>query len=129
MKTALRLREQDPLPKDVVELYWTVQRTCDRLGYRFGGDLIVMTVVLAGYGTQKPLANMIDTIKQRGLQRNARVVAEWRGEMVPARYLSYSTGDQTVTVSLDGDPSGENREIPAAKVRQPTTEELTSLGE
>jgi len=129
LRSALRIEEPYELPADIVRLYETIKRTCDRLGYRYSGELVVMTIVLAGYGIQAPLDTLIDSVDRGEVKLNDWVIVEWHGEPRAARYQASSKSDHTVTVQLVNDETAELRELPAAFARRPTAEELRSLNE
>jgi hypothetical protein len=103
LKSALKLEENNELPKEVVELYWDTTRTARRIGQAVSGDLLVTICLLANRATPADPKSFLD--------RDAK-----------------STRSGKVIVQLDDD-TAEDREFGPTLVRRPSRAERKLIGE
>jgi hypothetical protein len=122
LKTALKLEENNELPKEVVELYWDTTRTARRIGQAVSGDLLVTICLLANRATPADPKSFLD----RDATTGERVLAKHRDEWTWGTFKSTRSGK--VIVQLDDD-TAEDREFGPTLVRRPSRAERKLIGE
>jgi hypothetical protein len=131
LKTAVNIPENEPLPERVVELYWEVNRTARRLGLPMSKDMIAMLVVLCGFAPKPDPVSFMDDIEHGLVQHGDRVLGEFRSKWRWGWYRGVDNSAPSrkkVKVEFD-DGNSEVRSLSPTKVRRPTKEELTKIGE
>lgn len=122
LKTALKLEENDNLPKHVVELYWDAARTARRIGQPVSGDLLVTICLLANRATPPDPVSFLDRKPVGG----ERVLAKHRDEWHWGTFKRVN--NKKVIVQLDDD-TAEDREFGPTQVRRPSRAERKLIGE
>jgi hypothetical protein len=126
LKTALNIEESEPLPDNVRELYWDVERTARRIGGRVDGALLVFIAVWSGRPTPGEPVSFLDVIKTKAIKVQGRVLARHRNEWHWGKYKGVK--GKKIVVQLDDD-TAEDREFHPTVVRLPTRDEVKTIGE
>jgi hypothetical protein len=123
LKSALRLEQQDELPKEVVDLYWRVERL-SRIIRNSGvsDDGLIMVAAICG-GGQPNVKTFIETARE--IDRGTPVQALFKNEWVSGKY--WGIKHNKILVCIDND-SVANREFGSTEVRLPTKSELELTG-
>ena len=126
LRTALKLGPEDPLPENVVDIYWDVARTSSRMGGTMSHPLLVLVVMLSGKGTP---ADPVSFLDEKDVSRGDRVLAKFRGKWRWGRWVLVDLADKKIHVQLDEDAGEDIRKFQPSSVRWPTRDELKSIGE
>jgi hypothetical protein len=104
---ALGLAEHDELPQPVQEKYWEMKRIFDRTGTLPTQSDLCMLVFseFGGKPLDRELAppSIVDLWRKRQIDREARVLVEWRKKKVEAVFKGVN-GANEVVVQMIGDP-------------------------
>ena len=122
LKTALKLEPTDDLPADIIDLYWSTERTARSVGCRIGNEMLVTICLMASRTTPANPVSFLDEKPRHG----DRVLAKFRNEWRWGVYLR--THGKAIVVQIY-DNTAEEREFGPTHVRWPSKEELKLIGE
>lgn len=106
IRTFLRLGETDPLPQNVLDLYWKFRHLRDRGGHSpTDSDVLAWIVLQAGEEVQPdPEPDPLhEQIRKGLLPIESTIEVQWRNGQREAKYLAYSARTNEVSVILSGE--------------------------
>jgi hypothetical protein len=126
LKTALKLHDNDDLPKEIIELYWEAERTARRLRAPLSHHELVLICLLANRATRPDPISFLD---RTDLKVGARVLAKFRNSWRWGKLVRIDQQLKKVIVSLDDDNGADERTFAPTNVVEPSFEELKKIGE
>lgn len=83
MLQMLGLRQDQQLPEEVNEVYWSIKQIADSISHYFTDSDLMWVLVAAGMAGKipaKPAPTVVDLFQNGILKANERVVCKWRGQ-------------------------------------------------
>lgn len=125
LKSALRLKENQALPDNVLAMYDTVRRTAQSYGISMSDRELLLVAVLANAAPPPPPLSFLDVVGD--VARDTRILVKFRLQWRWARFVRVDAAKKIVAI-IDDD-AGLERKFQPTSVRLPTRDEFQAIGE